>query len=995
MKHPLSRLWRNAKPRLWRSATSRLASNSSGALLVAGRSLSFESLERREMLAAAGLVDVGTQPEGALSGKIVYTSGGHGIAAANTGNGTWGFQRPLLLNMIEDLGNQDQMSFFVDYVFRAGATVVPLRPVGFQPNEVVLDNDDIEVTFSGAWSDSSASIYFGDPGDVPYRFASTSLTETATAEYRPNISVAGFYPVYSWTRYGSDRAADQLYRISGGSIEVTVNHRRVGNGLVYLGTYYFEAGMSGSVEISNRSSEAGRVVISDMIRFGNGMGDIDRGSGVSGRSREDELSLYWLQWHVERAQGVSTSTYRTSPNGNDGTANVGAPPRYAETMNREADGSLSDRVYVGFHSNATTGNPATASARGVIGLYNTGNGSNQPTPNQFLLANTLGREVNDDLVDQNGTFEHNWNDRGASVTLGSSFGEIDNNRTDGEFDATIIETGFHDNTLDTQMLRDPKVRDALARATYQGVVRFFNNIDGGATPLVMLPGKATKVFAETVGASSVQVSWTPPTANTYEGDAPTGYRIYGSTNGYGFDGGTFVAGGASTSFTFDGLDPSEGAYYFKVVAVNAGGESAGSEVVAALPNAGAKSILIVNGFDRLSRQQNPVQAGADRVRPRQSNSFDYSVQVAEAIEANSPDLVVDTASNEAVIAGDVLLSNYRAVVWIAGEESSADDTFNGTEQTLMTNYLTAGGKLFVSGAEIAWDLDNLNNGRTFYNNQLRADYVGDDANTYTVQGAAGSIFAGLSFSFDDGSIFYDAQYPDRISPLGGATTALNYVGGTGDSAAIQFDGGDTKVVNFGFPFEIITSENDRSAVMDRVLEFFEIGTPTADFDNDNDVDGSDFLAWQRGFKKSVGVVLADGDANSDGLVNGDDLATWELQYGQIVPPPLASAADSALAQLSEVASPTLGDIASALFAQDKLESDKLQAPATTVVEPAAKTTTSRSGRGQIDRSLPKVRSYANNGAHAKSSAPQAQDVSEKTLASPWESLDQVFVNWLE
>ena len=151
-------------------------------------SLSFEPLEPRLPLSAAGLVDVGTQPHGGLSGKIVYIHGGHGYTADNEGNGAWSFQRSELFEMIEDLGNVDQMTFLADYLFRAGATVVPLRPVGHQTNEVVLDNDDAGVTFAGNWSNSSASVYFGSAGDVPYRFATTSLTETAYARYQPNHS---------------------------------------------------------------------------------------------------------------------------------------------------------------------------------------------------------------------------------------------------------------------------------------------------------------------------------------------------------------------------------------------------------------------------------------------------------------------------------------------------------------------------------------------------------------------------------------------------------------------------------------------------------------------------------------------------------------------------------------------------------------------------------------------------------------------------------------
>ena len=49
------------------------------------------------------------------------------------------------------------------------------------------------------------------------------------------------------------------------------------------GTYYFDKGSEGYVDISNRSDSPDSVVVADMIRFGNGMGDIDRGGGVSGR----------------------------------------------------------------------------------------------------------------------------------------------------------------------------------------------------------------------------------------------------------------------------------------------------------------------------------------------------------------------------------------------------------------------------------------------------------------------------------------------------------------------------------------------------------------------------------------------------------------------------------------------------------------------------------------------------------------------------------------
>ncbi len=198
-----------------------------------------------------------------------------------SGNGEWSFQRGPGHEMIEDLGNIDQMTFLVDYLFRAGATVVPLRPVGHQTNEVVLDNDDArrDVRRRLVGRKRCARLFRQVRATCRTGKRRTSKKETARPRYTPKIPEAGFYPVYAWTSSGGDRATDQLYRVnhSGGTTEVTVNHRRVGNGLVYLGTYYFDAGANGYVDISNRSESAGSVVVADMIRFGNGKGDIDRG----------------------------------------------------------------------------------------------------------------------------------------------------------------------------------------------------------------------------------------------------------------------------------------------------------------------------------------------------------------------------------------------------------------------------------------------------------------------------------------------------------------------------------------------------------------------------------------------------------------------------------------------------------------------------------------------------------------------------------------------
>jgi hypothetical protein len=53
----------------------------------------------------------------------------------------------------------------------------------------------------------------------------------------------------------------------------------------------------------------------------------------------------------------------------------------------------------------------------------------------------------------------------------------------------------------------------------------------------------------------------------------------------------------------------------------------------------------------------------------------------------------------------------------------------------------------------------------------------------------------------------------------------------------------------------------------------------ADFDDDGDVDGQDFLIWQRGVGATGTGTNMTGDANNDTNVNGDDLAVWRGQFG--------------------------------------------------------------------------------------------------------------------
>jgi hypothetical protein len=797
-------------------------------------------------MAAGPITPAGGQPAGALSGRIVFTSGGHGWTWTGS---AWALGRPLLNSMVEDYGNIDQMTMFVFYCFNAGATVVPMRPVGFQTNEVVLDNVDPAVTWSGAWSNSTFTNYYGAPGAVPYRFASLSATETATATYTPNIPVAGFYPVYTWVVSSGNRT-NQLYRINhtGGQSLVRVPHHMVGNGWVYLGTYYFNAGSNsthGAVIISNlaEGTPGTSAVIADAIRFGNGMGDVNRGGGVSGYPREEEAARYWIQRSL--GQGQPSSIY-DSPSLSDGSDNVGAPIRMAVEMNREAAGNMFKRVYVGFHSNAGGG-------RGVTALYNdpslsTNVAPNSDTPNQYRYAQILGTEVNTDLVALGSPpLEVAWHNRGNNITYANpefAYGEINNNTVNNEFDATIVEVAFHDDASDALLMRDSKVRNWVARSVLHGVIRYLNEFD--ALPIRFLPEPPFNVRA-TATNGGVLVAWEMPLSQGGSG-AATGYIVYRSTDGFGFGNPASVNGATTTALLVTNLTAGAD-YYFRVAATNSGGESFPSETVGCRLPASPLStrILIVNGFTRFGRTLNLRQTPTaqeykppghdansgtmERVLPQRVNSFGYVAPHGKAITAVSQ-MGFDSCQVQAVTNGAVALTNYGIVIWHCGNQSTADRTFNSLAQAKVSAFQAGGGRLFVSGSEIAWDLDRASGpssaDRSFLHSQLHASLVNntnDDSGIYTFSPVAGSIFDGNSTgAFDDGSQgIYWVGYPDAVTPTGaGAGAVLNYPGYAGGAAGIRYDGsaGGGKVVYLGFPFETIVSETVRQACMADILKDF-------------------------------------------------------------------------------------------------------------------------------------------------------------------------------
>jgi hypothetical protein len=167
---------------------------------------------------------------------------------------------------------------------------------------------------------------------------------------------------------------------------------------------------------------------------------------------------------------------------------------------------------------------------------------------------------------------------------------------------------------------------------------------------------------------------------------------------------------------------------------------------------------------------------------------------------------------------------------------------------LITSYLQQGGRLFVSGAEIAWDLDHRGStgARSFIHNYLKAGYSaaapgGVSGTYYSAAGISGSMLSAVStILFDDGTHgTFNVRYPDALIPNNGSESIVHYLDvSTHDIGGVSFEGmfpGGTqagKLVFLGFPFETIYPADSRNTVMESVVQYLFIEPSAAHADPD-------------------------------------------------------------------------------------------------------------------------------------------------------------------
>jgi len=313
------------------------------------------------------------------------------------------------------------------------------------------------------------------------------------------------------------------------------------------------------------------------------------------------------------------------------------------------------------------------------------------------------------------------------------------------------------------------------------------------------------------GTDGFQIAW----YGNKENDL-AGYRLYYSYNNSNWmlrDNESILSADSITA-TYDIVFSPD--IYFKLTAIDN----------AAIPNESGASdvyglkmdmhdvetpVLIVDGFDRTSET-----GGA-----WQSSNHSFGITYGKALAENG--FVFDFCSNDALLDSTVLLEKYFVVFWFLGDEAEKDETFSVPEQNLLDSYYNSGGRLFISGANITWDLDLDSDcysttewDNDFLNRIFKSNFDGKISPTENIFNLNGWLFEDLEMTLFPQ--IYSVDSVDVIDPVPPAKACLWYDSTHVAALATENENGG-KLIYFAFPFELITSTAIRTEVTNRILSF--------------------------------------------------------------------------------------------------------------------------------------------------------------------------------
>lgn len=814
-------------------------------------------------------------PTEGLEGRHLSLWQSHGIYYKEDKN-EWRWQRPALFGTREDLLTQSfVLPYLIPMLERAGAVVFTPRERDVQTYEVIVDNDvdnrsvyrernsrsSVWQTAHGAGFGMRKFKYMN--GENPFEHGTARLVESGTykqeavAEWIPDIPETGEYAVYvSYkTVEGSTQFAHYRVYHAGGVTDFTVNQTIGGGTWVYLGTFRFDKGVNsyGMVALSNVCDDDG-VVTADAVRFGGGMGNIMRGGEVSGRPRYLEGARYYAQW-----AGMPDSIYNGYDGHNDYADDINTRSKMTNYLSGgsaynpgQAGCKVPFELSLGIHSDA--GVQPCNKFVGTLGIYTTDKG-------EKLLGDGRSRYTSRDLTDM--TLTNVTSD--LSALLGrkwrrrSMFNKNYSETRIPRVPSMILEMFSHQNPADLQYAMNPNFKFDISRAVYKSILQFLALQHG--TKYTVQPLPVTHFSAEFGRQrNEIVLRWHPQEDRLEKSAKPEQYIVYMRIGSGSFDNGTLVNG---TTYSVQ-IEP-DIVYSFKVTAVNKGGESMDSEILAVCKRRNERGkVLIVNGFDRLAAPyfyNTPDSVGFDiAIDPGVSykreltftgrqlyfnpdglgkegpcglgncltdiegsiiagNTFDYTFVHGKAIQA-AGGLSFVSSSDEAVESGMQQLKNYDIVDYICGLEKEDNSypgksykTFSPVMQQKITEFCSLGRGVMVSGSFIASDMQTQDE-REFTSYILHYGLERNkrnDVNEFVI-----GLDNNISIQVEADKEIYQSLYSDRILPVGEGFIPMIYSDNGGAAVAYK---GSYRTFSMSFPFEIIKSAEKRSQIMASIMNF--------------------------------------------------------------------------------------------------------------------------------------------------------------------------------
>jgi hypothetical protein len=209
-----------------------------------------------------------------------------------------------------------------------------------------------------------------------------------------------------------------------------------------------------------------------------------------------------------------------------------------------------------------------------------------------------------------------------------------------------------------------------------------------------------------------------------------------------------------------------------------------------------------------------------------------------------------------------------------------DDTYGAGELNLYNSYLvTMGGETTGSTttptavARHGWDYQNLQPGS---GNALQYDFVIPGGSTAEELSIVLTWNAQVASPFHSGDPVVANLGLELIDASTGTTIDFDI----NDNIVDGLSNSDVDNVEHLYLTNLLAGTYTLKVFSDDLASEFGLAWRTstlfenasADFDEDGEVNGNDFFAWQRGYGTLINATHADGDSDGDGDVDGDDLA---------------------------------------------------------------------------------------------------------------------------